>query len=153
MNELQLKPTLPELGFILKEHRENFVKRVIETYQYTTKRLNTIPNISDNLFMYVMHEDSEAFIAAFLCAKKEDSNYFQYETSMMTEQERYSFMTREAELYNMKQDYEYDTAFYHDIKTVLQFYNMSFIDILDTSNQIRTDDGFYFVNLPSVQVW
>lgn len=153
MNELQLRPTLPELSFILEEHRENFVKRVIETYQYTTKRLDTLPNISDNLFMYVMHEDSEAFVAAYLCAKKGDPDYFHRETSMMAERDRHSLIMDEAKLYNMEKDREHDTAFYHDIKTVLQFYNMSFIDILDTSNQIRTDDGFYFVNLPSVQVW
>lgn len=151
MNQLSVRQG-PDLRFILEEHQQSFEQRVVDCYFKVgnAKSRYPMPRIFDDMFNYLLLNNPEQFVAAFLGNKNCDLNYFNIETKDMSDRQQWLFVKDTIDHYNMNIEPEYDDMFYEDIKTVLDFHNISFIDIWETG---KKQNGYFYKNLPIIQVW
>jgi hypothetical protein len=151
MNQLSIRQG-PELRFILEEHQPSFEQRVVECYFKVGNVASRypIPHILDDMFEYTLLNEPEQFVAAFLGNKNGDLEFFNAETNQLSERQKWHFVKDAMDRYNMNIEPDYDDLFYEDIKTVLDFHRISFIDIWEPG---KRKNGYFYKNLPNVQVW
>jgi hypothetical protein len=154
MNQLSFRDG-PQLDFIIKEHHLNFESRVIDVYFKSAERIadqNALPHIYDNLFLYILNEKPEQFVAAYLGDKNKNPQYFFEKTAGFSEREMYCFSKDVITEYNMNIEGVYDDLLYEDMKSVLDFHRISFMDLPFPLGHAIYKDGYY-KNLPITQVW
>lgn len=149
MNQLSIRQG-PELQFILEEHHQVFENKVLDCYFKCIPKRHPLPHIQNDMFEHILLYKPEQFVAAFLGDKNGNPEFFDIETRGMSEKQRWNFIKETMDQYNMNIEPDYDDMLYEDIKTVLDFHRISFIDIWDP---VKYQNGFFYKNLPFVQVW
>jgi hypothetical protein len=155
MNDISIRQG-PTLNFIAPMFQKNFENRVIDLYQRVNRKDNMkmlLPHITDNLFDYIKLEQPVQFVGSRICYENEDDDYFQLHYGHLSESELYRFVKIGMEEQIRSKDLMYDDLLYEDIKIVLDFYRMSYVDI-GFINEVRFfEHGDFYRNLPIRQVW
>lgn len=154
MNQLTFRDG-PQLEFILKEHRQSFESRVIDVYFKTAAKDSELPRIGDEIFLYTLTTNPKEFVAAYLGDKNQNPEHFFEITKGYSERDAFNFSKDILDKYNSNIEPFYDDLLYYDIKTVLDFHHVSFIDIPESmvfSSFDKIKNGYY-KNLPITQVW
>lgn len=139
MNELTTRQEL-KLKFILPSDIKKFEHRVIDVY--CKKEKQEPPNIWDNLFLYIMLDKPEQFVAAFLAEQHLNPRYFFDATVGMSERQKYLYVRSIREKYELSTNQFCDQLLYEDIKSVLDYHSM-----------VYEDSNKTYRNLPTVEVW
>lgn len=155
MNEISVRKG-PELNYILDEYRVEFENKVVEAYSRQIEKNQMkleLPNVIDDMFLYVLLQKPEHFVSAYLGHKHNHPDYFFEATQGMTEREKYLFVKETSDAYNQNIPPKYDDLLLYDLISVLDFHHISHVDIgADTSMTNIPRQPFYKF-IPMTQVW
>jgi hypothetical protein len=141
------------LQFVVPEFQKDFDQQIFDVYMKSNSQ--EPPHVLDWLLIALTHDKPEVFFSAKLGIQHLNKHYYFDLMENASERDKHNFLLDQLSLFEMKKalgdksEGPYEHMMYQDLLTVLNYYNMSFVDIVGAEKF----GGKFYKNMPSGQVW